>query len=910
MHTLLFPSTIKAAITTVKKIIVIHLIAVLMLVSCDQTQSDTNSNQKSLLTTAVAESKNPASLPIFDETSITREFLNKHNGLKWENFLGDWIDRNGELQGNKPWATANINRKTTGPISLDVTELVNTQQGKKNQLMIFSATIPVKIASKDSDHSPILKILSEDGSFLELKPNLDCYVARSTFKNINSDVLTFDSKDHKAFIQFELPKKKFKKATLEIWPIIAYGSGQIEVYSLAPQKEKLFSSKKGIANSFLSFNELEGHPDVIFVDTFDGPKIKPEWYWQRKLRKGQVNNGHISGDVDPERKDNSAINIRYFFAKHIKEEPTEIFFRYSIRFHKDFIYATQGGKLPGQSGTYNTCGWGGRTPSDTCRGWSARMHFKLPIKAGPYIDMIPIGTYLYHLGQEGKYGDAEMWQAFCKMEQWCELEQYVKLNTPGKDDGILRGYHNGMLVFERKDVRYRNDSDLKIEDVWTLVYHGGTALPTEPITADIDNVVISRTYIGLLKESDAKIELDKKNLSVPASNMGSSGTDYRNVDHSIKPRLSNQKISFIKKKLPIFNKNSLLQTIPGNTVVDLGNFSCTNPSGDTESCSKVTDYSGIVYDQNHHQVLLFGGGHATTFTDTVFLFDFKTLRWTEDYPPTPCTSEFMNEANFSNSPAAWIKGPSGPYPRPMSRHTYDHLVVATNLPELIMLIGPNGRSRPCPPGSWYSSGNPKVAHYLLEKKSWEFSETAETDGRPFYNLFEYTAAEYDPVSGMIILVGRYGLYLYNPYNRTKTRLLDNTYKKSYSEDIGYANELVYFPPYDRMYYFNRNSHSVWEVKLDRSNLAKSTVEKISTTGDYPKHNEPGFAYDSANGVIGGAVNNNKFYIFDPKTKAWSNQVVSGGTPGKMEFHNIIYNPVDNIYIFLTKGFKTWAYRYK
>ena len=320
----------------------------------------------------------------------------------------------------------------------------------------------------------------------------------------------------------------------------------------------------------------------------------------------------------------------------------------------------------------------------------------------------------------------------------------------------------------------------------------------------------------------------------------------------------------------------------------------------------------MIYDQNHHQLLMFGGGRSTTFSDSVFIFNFSDLSWKEDYPPTPCTTEFMTKNNYHSS-AAWKTGAVGPYPRPISRHTYDQLAVATGLPELIMLASPNGYSLSCPPQSktWTSElqSNPKAAHYDLIKKKWVFSKTAETDSRPYYSQNEYTAIEYDPISGKIILAGRYGLYLYDPYSRKKYRLIDYS-NGSITANLGYANELVYFPPNDRMYYFNRNTKSVWEIALNRNNLSLSTIKKLITQGTYPEHQEPGYAYDSINEIIGGAVFNNKFYIFDPKTNTWSNQVVSGGKPGNMEFHAIAFDPVDNVFIFLTKGFNTWAYRYK
>lgn len=446
------------------------------------------------------------SIPLFDETSITKEYLNFHTGLKWNNILGDWIDKTKTPQGNVPWASVNVNSTSEGPIEIDVKTLALKQRGKKNQLMILSATVPVKISSREGIRSPKLVITLINGDSLEVLPLLDNFVSLSDNKNFNTKILRFDSINAKAFIQFDIPKKEFKSVKLQLWPIKILGFGQIQVFNLAPKSGLFHFKENGLAQGTTSYASLKKHPDVVFVDTFDSSKIKPEWFWQTKIRRGQVENGYLSGEIDPKRKNNSAFNLRYYFSKHLNKEPMEIYFRYSIRFHNDFIFSTEGGKLPGQAGTYNTCGWGGRKPGLNCLGWSARMHWLKPIKVGPYKDLIPIGTYLYHLDQKTKYGDGEKWQAYCSMDEWCELEQYVKLNTPGANDGILRGYHEGKLVYERQDIRYRNNDSVRIEDIWMLIYHGGTGYPIKPIHADIDNVVISRRYIGLIDKNQSPEE--------------------------------------------------------------------------------------------------------------------------------------------------------------------------------------------------------------------------------------------------------------------------------------------------------------------------------------------------------------------------------------------------------------------
>ncbi len=107
---------------------------------------------------------------------------------------------------------------------------------------------------------------------------------------------------------------------------------------------------------------------------------------------------------------------------------------------------------------------------------------------------------------------------------------------------------------------------------------------------------------------------------------------------------------------------------------------------------------------------------------------------------------------------------------------------------------------------------------------------------------------------------------------------------------------------------------VWELCFDR---AKNSVliQELTTVGA-PASQEDGWAYDSKNHVIGGGVLNNTFYAFDPATNTWDSkvmQVVSsdGETPGSEVFHALDYDPVDNVYLFLSDPHRrTWAYRYK
>ena len=75
--------------------------------------------------------------------------------------------------------------------------------------------------------------------------------------------------------------------------------------------------------------------------------------------------------------------------------------------------------------------------------------------------------------------------------RWYRIEQFVKMNTPRINDGVLRAWVDGVLVFEKSDVRMRDVSTLKIETVWIHVHHGGTWTAKADHHLYIGNVVIS-----------------------------------------------------------------------------------------------------------------------------------------------------------------------------------------------------------------------------------------------------------------------------------------------------------------------------------------------------------------------------------------------------------------------------------
>jgi hypothetical protein len=345
-------------------------------------------------------------------------------------------------------------------------------------------------------------------------------------------------------------------------------------------------------------------------------------------------------------------------------------------------------------------------------------------------------------------------------------------------------------------------------------------------------------------------------------------------------------------------KTSRLSKLPPNTALSLGNYQPAPLAGCSVSATSITDYSRLTYDDINHQILMFGGGHAATPRTDVDVFNPIDLKWSSAYPSTPAAE--MSVANFNKSTGGW--NTTG---HPMARHTYDLMPFASNTKELILLKQTDFQPR-CQEMSQWQQHPGKIWHYNPATKTWRPSAAA-----PVWGLQDVAAAaEFHPPSGKIIVLSRYGMYTYDPLSEVAIKHLNFT-----RAELGYAQNLVYFPPTDRMYYI-KNDGRVFEVSLDPSDFAKSTITEVVLTGTRPNTTETGWAYDSMNQIIGGGITDGVFYAFDPLRKLWSSHKTqvspTGADVGSQVFHCIDYDPVNGVFIFISKAasrFTTWAYKY-
>jgi hypothetical protein len=202
------------------------------------------------------------------------------------------------------------------------------------------------------------------------------------------------------------------------------------------------------------------------------------------------------------RGDNLGLDLRYDLQQTPgKPDRSEAYFRYYLRLGPEWAESPDSGKLPGFAGTYNRAAWGGRGWHGM-QGWSARGSFtKAMAPDHPLHRLLPLASYVYHSKSASGYGEVFVWggskgAAFITPNRWVCVEQHIKLNTPGREDGVLRAWVDGKPVFAKSNFRFRDTPQVGIENVWFDLYMGGQQPALKDMNINIAQVVVATRYIG------------------------------------------------------------------------------------------------------------------------------------------------------------------------------------------------------------------------------------------------------------------------------------------------------------------------------------------------------------------------------------------------------------------------------
>ncbi len=458
---------------------------------------------------------------------ITCDYFNYGARIKWRHRLGDWKDAAGISQGMHPIAQFPVLASdTNNVVRTDVTALVRGWLGGKYPNDgILIAGLPQGGNGSALFHSreaidprqrPVLLLQLRGAKPHRIAPLADTTVDCATFYSIGQQpILTADG-DHNVVLQFDMSPfvgKQLAKANLEFTVARTFGDRILGAFRVdAPVAERVpeTPSQPGLAARYSRDRGIAKDSDVIMAAGFETAAWLPQWsYLNSQNTAVRVDRAPNLGFVALEGSalqvtiragQNLGLDLGYRFAEKLGAEPEEIYFRYYLRLASDWLPTTDGGKLPGVSATYGQSGWGGRK-ADGTSGWSMRGSFyRLPENGNPYHELTPIGTYAYHADMTDSFGDAWAWStngdALLERNRWYCIEQYFRVNQLGRNDGILRAWIDGRLVYENSEIRVRDVRSIKIEQVWMNVWYGGTTPSPQDQHLFIDNVVIARRYIG------------------------------------------------------------------------------------------------------------------------------------------------------------------------------------------------------------------------------------------------------------------------------------------------------------------------------------------------------------------------------------------------------------------------------
>ncbi len=465
-------------------------------------------------------------VPTDDSVGPTCAYYLGMGSLPWSRPGGDWVDAAGERYAARPFDASPVpGGRGRQFIEMDVTGLVRSwlDGSHRNAGLLLRALTPgngvVALHSRESADAaarPILKLEWTDGSRSRLAPSADTHLDCSSLTSLGAQQQLLVGSQLSALLLFALPSKPgatLVRAVLSMASDQQYSHGAtIGVFRADPPYARPQGRPEfGIAQGYPLDAHLGEHPAVLKSTGFEGSFWFFDWLgigWLRSAAKAVEHDPErkfepLSGQalrVTIKRGTNLGLDLSYTFKSHGHPEPEEIYFRYYLRFADDWNPSLDGGKLPGLAGTYGQAGWGMRK-TDGYNGWSLRGEFAARPPGVPSVaGLTAIGSYAYHADIEDAAGESWPWSeglaGVLQNNRWYCIEQYVRLNTPGRKDGVFRAWVDGRRVLERTAIRFRHVPELKIEKIWLNVYHGGVSPAPHDMSLYIDNLVIARQYIG------------------------------------------------------------------------------------------------------------------------------------------------------------------------------------------------------------------------------------------------------------------------------------------------------------------------------------------------------------------------------------------------------------------------------
>jgi len=278
---------------------------------------------------------------------------------------------------------------------------------------------------------------------------------------------------------------------------------------------------------------LAGRNDLVFCEPWENEQWKTSHHWlrdpivddPRPMTKTSgkytkvIDKGCVSGkclQVNMEKGKTGALSA-YWPLANANLAPERLFMRYYFKLGDDWDVnmcknngdvAGAGGKFPGLADLRTwadpggQCGNGGAS-GDGINCWSMRLNFskcKGDVCNEKPDTAMRLGSYNYFPLQKGSTGTVGFWDGgwnqshagecdarpgslYCgkgtggifERGQWYQIEMQVEMNTPGRADGVIRGWIDGQLSYEKTNMVFRKEGHDFLHNrlAWFNIYKGG-----------------------------------------------------------------------------------------------------------------------------------------------------------------------------------------------------------------------------------------------------------------------------------------------------------------------------------------------------------------------------------------------------------------------------------------------------
>lgn len=286
----------------------------------------------------------------------------------------------------------------------------------------------------------------------------------------------------------------------------------------------------GIAYNYKEDIDLENNEFVIVCDNFDNGEVNIPTEYDRYTENVTVtSDGAYNGNYGVEHRWAQGVygpTCRYILPSTAHSEQRNAYFvRMYLKYDKSFhpgdgmeavgvkgfgIYCEQGtsGANTPCDGTNWYCascqfvGWGPSSKDEANDGylWFGHQYSYNPDPERAISEVGTIKVTDPETGQEPyRFSIYSQPYKYLKFDQWYCYEVGLYLNTPGKNNGEIRFWIDGVLQSRATNMRFRDIEDLYPDNI-QLNLHRTTPDFTQTMKRYCDNIVVAKRYIGPMIE--------------------------------------------------------------------------------------------------------------------------------------------------------------------------------------------------------------------------------------------------------------------------------------------------------------------------------------------------------------------------------------------------------------------------